>query len=116
MVEILSAVLSGGAMLTQMGALWDATGPMNASLYFLAVDVTRFMPLDEFIERMQFIRDTVMGSRPAPGYEEVLIAGEPEWRTEEIRRDSGIPIPVGVWEHLTQLGQSVGVSAPAVSR
>ena len=85
---------------------------MSASLYFLAIDVARFLPLHDFDQRMQFVKQTVMGSRPAPGYDEVLIAGEPEWRTEEIRRREGIPIPVGVWNHLSEAGRSVGVTPP----
>jgi LDH2 family malate/lactate/ureidoglycolate dehydrogenase len=115
MVEILCSVLSGGAMMTQTGALWDSTAPMNASHYFLAVDVARFLPLEEFIERMQFVRRTVKESRPAAGYDEVLIAGDPEWRSEEVRRRDGIPIPQGVWSALVELGASVEVSAPVVA-
>ena len=114
MVEILCSVLSGGAMMTQMGALWDSTGPMDASQYFLAVDVARFLPLEQFVERMQFIRKTVKESRPAVDYDEVLIAGDPEWRSEEIRRREGIPIPGGIWKALVDLGRSAGVEAPAV--
>jgi LDH2 family malate/lactate/ureidoglycolate dehydrogenase len=113
MVEILCSVLSGGAMLTQMGQLWDSTEPMSASQYFLAVDVSRFLPLTEFAGRMQFIHQTVTGSRPAAGYDEVLIAGEPEWRTQENRKRDGIPLPKGVWKHLVELGASVQLSAPA---
>lgn len=114
MVEIFTSVLSGGAMLTQMGALWDSTSPMDVSQYFLAVDVSRFLPLDEFIERMQFIRSTVMNSRTATGYDEVLIAGEPEWRSETSRMRDGIPIPRGVWKALSALGASVQIAAPVV--
>jgi LDH2 family malate/lactate/ureidoglycolate dehydrogenase len=115
MVEILCSVLSGGAMMTQMGALWDSTTPMNASHYFLAVDVARFLPLEEFAERMQFIRRTVMESRPGAGYDEVLIAGEPEWRAERVRLREGIPVPRGIWTALAELGSSVGAAVPAVA-
>ena len=59
MVEILCAVLSGGAMLTNVGGIRVKTIPMGASQTFLAIDVARFMPLDQFIERMQWLRDTV---------------------------------------------------------
>ena len=29
------------------------------------------------------MRDTVTSSRPAAGFEEVLIAGDPEWRSDD---------------------------------
>jgi len=99
-------------MLTQMGGLWNSTGPMKVSQYFLAIDVTRFMPLEEFAERMEFIRQTVTDSRATPAYDEVLIAGRPEWRTEELRRLEGIPVPAPIWRQLAELGQSLQVAAP----
>lgn len=102
-------------MLTQMGALWNSTGPMSVSQYFLAIDVTRFLPMEEFCERMQFIRNTVTASRPASGYEEVLIAGDPEWRAESHRTSAGIPIPRAIWQQLAELGSSVRAPVPAVS-
>ena len=45
--------------------------------------------MDVFLARMKEMRDTVKGSRPAAGFDEVLIAGDPEWRTEANRRRDG---------------------------
>src|SRR5258706_80137 len=90
MVEVLCAVLSGSAMLTEVGGLRVANRPMKVSHFFLAIDAARFLPLDQFTERMQSLRDTVKGSAPAAGYDEVLIAGDPEWRMEERRLRDGI--------------------------
>ena len=59
MVEILCAVLSGGAMLTNVGGIRVKSNPMRASHLFLAIDVARFMPMDEFTARMQWLRETV---------------------------------------------------------
>lgn len=112
MVEILCAVLSGGAMLTNVGGIRVKTIPMGASQTFLAIDVARFMPLDQFIERMQWLRDTITHAHPASGFEEVMIAGDPEWRTEAIRLRDGIPVSRGIWDQLTQLAESLNVSVP----
>ncbi len=112
MVEVLCAVLSGGAMLTNVGGIRIQNVRMNASQMFLAVDVSRFMPLDEFMTRMQFIRDTVKGSHPAAGFEEVMIAGDPEWRMEETRRRDGIPVSNGIWQQLSTLAARLNVPIP----
>jgi LDH2 family malate/lactate/ureidoglycolate dehydrogenase len=85
---------------------------MRVSHFFLAIDAARFLPIDEFQARMEKMRDTVTGSRPAAGFEEVLIAGDPEWRSEEQRRREGIPVARGIWEELTRLGQSLNVAVP----
>jgi len=113
MVEILCAVLSGGAMLTNVGGIRVQNVRMNASQMFLAVDVARFMPLDEFIARMEFIRDTIRSARPAAGFEEVMIAGDPEWRAEEKRLREGIPVSNGIWQQLTTLAARLGVETPS---
>lgn len=112
MVEILCAVLSGGAMLTDVGGIRIKSKAMRASHLFLAIDVARFMPFDEFVARMKWVRDTLKSSPPAVGFEEVLVAGEPEWRTEALRRRDGIPVSRGIWEQLARLAESLNVAMP----
>ncbi len=114
MMEILCAVLSGGAMLTQIGGIRTQDKPMRANYMFLAIDVARFLPLDEFGARMQWLRDTLKSSQPASGFEEVLIAGDPEWRCEELRLRDGIPVARRIWDQLEALARSLNVPAPAL--
>jgi LDH2 family malate/lactate/ureidoglycolate dehydrogenase len=115
MVEILCAVLSGGAMLTNVGGIRVKNIPMGASQMFLAIDAARFMPLEEFSKRMQFVHDTIKSSRPAAGYDEVLIAGDPEWRSEEARLRDGIPVARGIWNELTAVAGRLKVAVPSAS-
>jgi LDH2 family malate/lactate/ureidoglycolate dehydrogenase len=42
----------------------------------------------------------------------VLVAGDPEWRSEEIRRRDGIPLSEGVWEKLKEAALRLGVVLP----
>lgn len=78
----------------------------------MAIDVARFMPYDEFVARMKWVRETLKSSPPAIGFDEVLVAGDPEWRTEEIRRRDGIPVARGIWEQLAKLAESLNVAMP----
>ncbi len=114
MVEILVAVLSGGAMSTDLGGIRNHTKPMRAGQMFLAIDVARYMPVEEFLERMDDLVGRVKAARPAPGYDEVLIANEPEWRSRELRLKEGIPLSEGVWNELVKAGRSVRVEPPEV--
>jgi LDH2 family malate/lactate/ureidoglycolate dehydrogenase len=52
---------------------------------------------------------------PALGFNEVLIAGDPEWRAEETRRREGIPIARGIWNQLVDLAATLKVTAPATA-
>jgi len=110
MAEIFSAVLSGGAMLTDVGGLRRLDHPMRIGQFYLALDVSRFLPLDEFITRMQHLREILTSTEPASGYDEVLIAGDPEWRIEDQRRAAGIPIEPQVWASLEETAQKFGIA------
>lgn len=112
LVEILCAVLSGGAMLTEVGGLRRTDQPMRIGQFFLALDVARFLPLAEFADRMQWLRDTLRNTQPASGYDEVLVAGDPEWRIEADRLANGIPIEDGVWNALAETAASLGIAVP----
>jgi LDH2 family malate/lactate/ureidoglycolate dehydrogenase len=42
----------------------------------------------------------------------VLVAGDPEWRTEAERRRNGIPINDGNWRDMLKAAERVGVAPP----
>jgi LDH2 family malate/lactate/ureidoglycolate dehydrogenase len=110
LVEILCAVLGGGAMSTQVGGVRTVGQPSRNSQVFLGLDVARFMPVELFQERMRWLVKEMKSAKPAEGYDEVLVAGEPEWRFEEIRRREGVPIAEGVWEKLKETAAQWNVS------
>lgn len=112
MAEILCAVLGGGAMSTELGGIRIQGQPMKTSQLFLGIDVARFLPLDEFERRMQTLVSMAKSSRPAKGFDEVLVAGEPEWRIMEQRLRDGIPLSDGVWQNLAQAAEKLHVTAP----
>ncbi len=112
LVEILCAVLSGGAMSNEVGGIRFRGKLVRTSQMFLAIDVARYMPVEEFTARMESLVALVKSAPPAPGYDEVLVAGDPEWRTEAERLRNGIPISEGNWETLVKTAARVKVAAP----
>ncbi len=116
MIEILCAVLSGGSMSTEVGGVHILERPMNTSQTFLGIDTARFLSPEEFQSRMEHLVTTVKSARPARGYEEILVAGDPEWRSEERRLKEGIPIEIGLWERLAALARESSVDVPDMQR
>lgn len=114
MVEILVAVLSGGAMSTEVGGIRIRTRPMRCGQAFIGIDAGRFLPVEEFNQRMERLVEMVKQTPPSQGYDEVLVAGEPEWRQKEQRSVQGIPLSKGVWAELTKTAAKVSVAAPPV--
>jgi LDH2 family malate/lactate/ureidoglycolate dehydrogenase len=116
MVEILCAVLAGSAMATDVGGIRVAGKPSRTSQMFLAIDIARFMPVEEFTARMEKLVGMIKNTPTASGYSEVLVAGEPEWRIEAERRAHGIPVEDGNWKELCETAAGLGVTAPEVVR
>ncbi len=114
MVEILCSTLSGGVMPNEVGGIRFRGKPLRTSQMYMAIDVARFMPVEEFTARMEHLVRMIKSAPAAPGYDEVLVAGDPEWRTEAERRERGIPVADGNWEGLCRAAARVKVAAPAV--
>lgn len=112
MVEILCAVLSGGAMSTELGGVYNRTRPMRTSQLFLAIDVRRFLPMDDFTGRMRRLVEMVKSSAPAHGFDEVMVAGDPEWRARGRRMVEGIPLSDGAWKNLCETAERLNVPLP----
>ena len=112
MAEILCAVLSGGPMSTETVVDPKGAVPIRISHTFLAIDPKRFLAPGEFESRMARLVSMIKSSEPAPGYDEVLVAGEPEWREEAVRSREGIPIPAPLWERLSAIAGQVQVVPP----
>lgn len=112
MAEILCAVLGGGAMSTELGGIRFRGKPVRVSQMFLAVEISRFLPVDDFRARMDHLIGTIKSAPPAAGYSEVLVAGEPELRMEEHRKRSGIPVGAGTWQSLVEIAQRLSVTVP----
>ncbi|HTP35037.1 MAG TPA: Ldh family oxidoreductase [Candidatus Acidoferrales bacterium] len=111
MVEILCSVLSGGVMPTEVGGIRFRGKRVRVSQMYMAIDVARFMPVEEFTARVEQLVRIMKSTPAAPGYDEVMVAGDPEWRIEAERRQSGIPIADGNWDLLVKAAAKVGVAA-----
>ena len=114
MVEILCGVLSGGALGTELGGLRVSDRPFRVSQFFLAIDIERLMPRAEFDEQMRRLIEMVKSRCPAAAYDEVLVAGEPEWRAEAERRKHGVPVDAPLMEMLRGWAGRLGVSAESI--
>jgi LDH2 family malate/lactate/ureidoglycolate dehydrogenase len=70
-----------------------------------AWDIEAFTDRERFNRLMEELCDRVKSNPPAPGFEEVLLPGEIEYRTAEVRKKTGIEIPDNLWQELEQLSR-----------
>lgn len=113
MIEILSSRLTGmpyGAHIIRKFDDWDNRAFMGH--FIQAIDIEAFCPVDEFKKRMDELIQDLKKQPKAPGFDEILIPGEPEWRSKLKREKEGCPIRHEDAELLQQLGKELGVPFP----
>ncbi len=115
MVEILCAVVGGGAMSNEVGGIRLRNRPSRASQTFIGIDIRRFLPDEEFAARVEKLVRLMKSAALARGYDEILVAGDPEWRAERKRSVAGLPVERSTWEELGAHARRLGVAIPLPS-
>jgi len=103
LVEILGGILGGSSTIRQQ--------PGNG-LAFVVIDISAFLPQAEFAQLMREMRAYMKSSAPAPGHQEVLLPGEPDYARRAQRTRDGIPVEEALWEQIRAAAASVGVTRP----
>ncbi len=109
--EMLTAVLTGGKWTRNIKSLYeeDKTGIQGTCHTFMALDPDCFIGREEFKKNMDAYIKAIKESPRAAGVDEILVPGEPEYRTETRLLKEGIPLPPNTVKELTTLGESLGV-------
>jgi uncharacterized oxidoreductase len=82
---------------------------------FVVINASAFMPGEHFYQLIEELRNYVKSSKPAEGFEEVLMPGEPESRTARDRKQNGIPLDEVTWQAILNCAHSLGVEWPPPS-
>lgn len=108
LVELLGGILAGNSC----PGLADYS-PRNGVL-FIVLDIAAFRPAEEFRATTGVYADIVKAIKPAPGFTEVLLPGEPEFRNMEQRSAAGITVDDASWSYLLEKAAEYGIAAPQV--
>jgi len=81
-------------------------------MFMMAIDVGRLTDLDAFKRRVDGLLRSVRDSPTAPGYDEILIPGEPERRKKEKLLREGVFIEDKTWGEITALAKELNVKIP----
>jgi LDH2 family malate/lactate/ureidoglycolate dehydrogenase len=114
MVEVLCGVLAGAGVRHGVGGLY--TGPdveQDVGHFHLAIDPERTVGRERFESVLGALLDELRAIPPAPGFDEVLVPGDPEDRARAVRESSGVPIGPALWRTLRELSAELGVPIPA---
>ncbi len=107
-VDCLAGVLTGAGF-----ALTGAITHGQAGHFFWALNIAAYLPLHQFLSRVDEQIDQIKQSRRAPGVSEILVPGERgQRRRRQLYRTGKVPLPTVSWAELGRLCADLDVPAP----
>ncbi len=80
--------------------------------FLVVVNVGAFRPLEQFEAAVGKRLKQIKEVKPAPGFNEVMLPGEPERRTRKQRLEQGIALPEDTYLALKEIAEKLSVPAP----
>lgn len=113
LVEILSGVLTGAAVAPDVGSLFgNLDRHVRCGHMCMAFDITRFLPLEEFTERLDGLLTVLRAVAPREGFEAVRIPGDARSDSVgQLARD-GIPLQDYLVRALSDIASELKVATP----
>ena len=107
MVDVLSSILAGSVCLPEIRN--QPNNPRGCTHFFCAINVSGFLPLEEFKKGMDRMIEVYHGLPKAKSVTRITIPGELEWALEQERRKNGIPLDAEVIRTLKDLSKEFKV-------
>jgi uncharacterized oxidoreductase len=101
------AVVSQLLSLALTGALGAAQGELSSGALFVCMDPGAFGPRAAYGQAADTLLGQIKAVRPAPGFDEVLLPGEPEQRARAAHAD-GVLVDDVTWGKLQELRKTTG--------
>ena len=106
MVEILSGVLAGGKLGTELTPMSPINNKKrNLGHFFMVINISAFDSPKRFERRMKSLATLLRHQKPAKGVRNVLVAGDPEKIMYRKRSKAGIPVDASLIEELNSVGK-----------
>ena len=112
LVDILCGVITGGSFQHQLKSMYVyPNDPSNTAHLMLVINPLFLMSKEQLKERMAEFFQKVKQSPMWDADSEMLLPGEIEYRKENERRSTGIPIPEPLYKELVQLGKDMNLDS-----
>lgn len=110
LVELLTGVLSGGGVMKDVPSwLFNMESKNDVSHTFIAIDISKFMDINLYCQRVENVIDTLHTTPLAKGTDRIYYPGEIEWERYERTLKEGLLLPKDVEESLNSLHEESGV-------
>lgn len=111
-IDILVSCLGGGKRSVDITSFFsgkDPEGFRNVGFLFAAIDVSAFVEIEVFSERIAKIFEAINACPPASGFSEVMVPGAIEHRSTLDAERKGVDLPEAVVSELRMLSEEHGL-------
>ena len=109
MTDVLTGVLGGAGYGL---APYSNPAKQDVSHLFIALDIEWFMPVSEFKARMDDFIKQIKSAKKRPGFDEILIPGELDYRREIEYRKDGAKLDAVIFDELAALAKDLNIDFP----
>jgi LDH2 family malate/lactate/ureidoglycolate dehydrogenase len=88
MIDMLCGILTGSSLSFEIESMFKATRNANIGHFMMLLDISRFIPLAVFEKRVEQWFDKLKSAKLRPGFEEILVPGEPEIRKDAAKGET----------------------------
>lgn len=107
-------VLSGAAFGPQVSNLYKDNDPAaNVGHSFVVLDISKWIDLEDFYERMEMFLGQIKAEPRDPGVDDILYPGERLYATYLEKTKKGIVLPNAVRKELERISHKYKVSFPS---
>ena len=103
-IELLAGTLSGE------GCAAGAAELHSNGVCFTVYHIEHFVELDTYYDEVESLIEHIRTSRLAPGFREILVPGEPEFRTARRREREGIELDDTTWSQIVAEAARLGLT------
>jgi ureidoglycolate dehydrogenase (NAD+) len=111
MFESLTSLFVGNPLLARRLSGKPIRGGTQNS-FVAAIDIATFTDLEAYRNDVDETVGLIKDLPKAEGFDEILVPGEPEDQTYDMRVRDGIPLPGGTARNLLDVAQKLGIPAP----
>jgi uncharacterized oxidoreductase len=111
MCEIMAGAIGGGQRVDQ-----PVQGGILNSMLATVIDVSQLADPAAVAGHVEATKAHIRSSRRAPGFDEVLLPGEPERRAAQERTGAGIPVDDMTWSEIRESAAKLGITDAEVDR
>lgn len=111
MCEIMAGAIGGGQRVDQ-----PVQGGVLNSMLATVIDLSRLGDPAATVEHVEATKAHIRSSRVAPGFDEVLLPGEPERRAGRERSETGIMVDTKTWQDIRDAAAKLGITDAEINR